>query len=338
MRKPRSSAFFVPVAAVLLSLPHLAFAQNAVVKMATLVPDGSVWHKTLLTMGDEWAKETQGRVTLRLYPGGVAGDEPDMLRKMRIGQIHASALTVKGLTDITDAFGVFGIPNLFASYDELYAVIDAMEPVLRKKLEEKNFVLLSWGHAGWIHFFTKQPVRSVGDLKKLKIWVWAGDEKAIATWKENGYTPVPLAATDILTGLQTGMIDALPTVPLGALQLQWFRSTDHMLDVGLAPLVGGLVMTRQAWSKISEADRAKVLAACKRAETKLQSVIPEQDKSAIAEMQKRGLTVTSLKPESVAEWNAETEKFSKRMRGIMVPPEILDLAMRERTTYRQRKR
>jgi TRAP-type C4-dicarboxylate transport system substrate-binding protein len=324
------------MAAAIVMLPAMARAQTMVVKMATLVPDGSVWHKILLGMGDEWSKETQGRVTLRLYPGGVAGDEPDMLRKMRIGQIHASAVTLKGLSDLDDAFEVFAIPNFFESYDELFAVIDAMEPVLKKRLEAKGFVLLNWGHAGWVYFFTKQPVRSLADLRKCKIWVWAGDEKMTTVWKQNGFTPVPLAATDILTGLQTGMIDALPTVPLGALQLQWYRSTPYMLDTGLAPLIGGTLITKTAWGKISDADRVKLLAACKRTETKLKTVIPEQDHTAVIEMQRRGLTVTHLKPEGVPEWNAETEVFSSKMRGTLVPPDILDLATRERNAYRQK--
>ena len=257
---------------------------TTVVKLTTLVPDGSVWHKIMLDMGDQWGRETQGRVTLRIYPGGVAGDEPDMVRKMRIGQIQASALTVKGLADIDDSFSVFTVPAMFESYDELFYVLEKMEPTLKKRLEAKGFVLLNWGHAGWVYFFTKQPVRSLADLKKLKLWVWAGDDKMNQLWKENGFQPVALAATDILTGLQTGMIDALPAVPLGALQLQWFRSTPYMVDAGLAPLVGGLVITQKTWNKISEADRLKLLEACQKTEDRLKQVIPSQDKNAVVEM------------------------------------------------------
>ena len=164
--------------------------------------------------------------------------------------------------------------------------------------------------------------------------MWAGDEKMTSVWKQNGFTPVPLAATDILTGLQTGMIDALPTVPLGALQLQWYRSVPYMLDTGLAPLIGGTLITKTAWNRIAEPDRVKILAACKRAETRLKTVIPEQDKTAVAEMSRRGLTVTKLKPEGIPEWNRETEIFASKMRGALVPPDILDLATRERNAFR----
>ena len=316
--------------------PRAPASHGTLVKLATLVPDGTVWYKTLVDLGDEWSSETQGRVTLRIYPGGVAGEEQDMVRKMRIGQIQASALTVLGLASVDESFDVFATPMMFGSYDELLYVLDKMTPVLKQRLEAKGFVLLNWGHAGWLQVFTKQPVQSVSDLKKLKIFVGAGDDRMVQMWKDNGFQPVALAVTDLLTSLQTGMIDALPSTPLIALQLQWFRMTPYMVDTGLAPLVGGLLITRQAWNKIPEADRAKLLEACKRAEAKLQAEIPLQDKNAVAEMAKRGLKVTHIQGQAAVEWRAMAEKFAGRMRGTMVPAEIVDQALRERDAYRRR--
>ncbi len=311
-----------------------AGAEPNVVKLASLVPEGSVWHKTLQGTGAEWAAATDGRVTLRIYPGGVAGDEPDMVRKMRIGQIQASALTVMGLSSIDDSFTVFAIPAMFDSYPELLYVLERMTPTLKHRLEGKGFILLNWGHAGWVHFFTKKPVMSAAEMKKLKMFVWAGDDRMVTLWKEIGFQPVALAATDILTGLQTGMIEAYPTTPLAALSLQWYRSTPYMVGDGLAPLVGGLVITKQSWMKISEADRTAILASCAKAEDRLTHEIPAQDSIAVVEMVKRGLTVTTVKPEAKAEWEATAQQFATKMRGAMVPAEILDLALRARDGYR----
>ena len=242
-----------PVPALLLAALALlpvgrASAQTRanVVKLATLVPDGSVWDKVLKGMGAEWGTATQGRVVLRIYPGGVAGDEPDVVRKMRIGQIHAAALTITGLSEIDESFRLFSIPMFFQSYSELFQVLDRLEPRLRQKLDAKGFVLLNWGHGGWVHFFTRTPVQSVDELKKLKIFVWAGDDRSAQMWKANGFNPVPLAATDILPALQTGMIDALPSPPLAANLLQWFRQARYMADIGLGPLAGALVFTKSA--------------------------------------------------------------------------------------------
>ena len=132
------------------------------------------------------------------------------------------------------------------------------------------------------------------------------------------------------------MIDAYPTTPLLALTLQWYQATPHMVGVGLAPLVGGMVVTKQAWMKIAEADRAKVLAACKVAERKLLQDVPRQDTTAIVEMKRRGLDVTRVSPAAQAEWRAAAEAFATSLRGAMAAPEILDQAERERNAYRQR--
>jgi TRAP-type C4-dicarboxylate transport system substrate-binding protein len=326
----------VPLLAVALVAASAAAAgaQASVVKLASLVPDGSVWHKILQGTGAEWSAATSGRVTLRIYPGGIAGDEPDMVRKMRIGQIQASALTVMGLSSIDDSFLVFAIPMMFDSYGELLYVLDRMKPALAQRLEAKGFVLLNWGHAGWVHFFTKRPVESVEAMRKLKMFVWAGDDRMVQMWKENGFQPVALATTDILTGIQTGMIEAYPTTPLAALSLQWYRSTPHMVEGGLAPLVGGLVMTKATWMKLSEPDRAAILAACAKAEDRLEREIPGQDSMAVVEMEKRGLTVTRVRPEHKAEWETTAQAFATKMRGSLVPASILDLAIKSRDAYR----
>jgi TRAP-type C4-dicarboxylate transport system substrate-binding protein len=325
----------VAALALAVSRPAPARAQTTVVKLATLVPDGSVWDKILRNMGDQWSKETQGRVTLRIYPGGVAGDEPDIVRKMRIGQIQAAALTATGLAAMDPAFNIFGIPNFFASYDELFGVLARMEPTLRAKLEAKGFVMLNWGHGGWVYFFSKQPLHTVEDLKKAKMFAWAGDDKQVELWKSNGFRVVPLAVTDVLTGLQSGLIEAYPTTPLAALSMQWFRTTPYMLEMALGPLVGALVINKATWNKISEADRAHLMEACRRAEQRLDTEVPKQDSSSVTEMVKRGLKIVKLTPADAADWRKAADTFAGSVRGAMVPADILDLAERERAAYRK---
>jgi len=317
-------------------LPSRAAAQAEVIKLATLVPEGSVWDKSMREMGADWAASTQNRVALRVYPGGVAGDEPDLVRKMRIGQLQAAAITTGGLANIDPAFNIFNIPMFFNSYPELYATLDKLEPVLKQRLDAKGFVLLSWGHGGWVYFFTKTPVASVDALRKTKMFVWAGDDQMLALWKSYGFQPVALAATDIMTGLQTGMIDSYPTTPLLGLTLQWYRQTPNMVGMGMAPLVGGLVMTKTAWAKISPADQLKIMAACHKLEKKLEVEVPRQDTTAIVEMQKRGLKVNPVVGAAAAQFRATAEQFAGGMKGIRVPPEVLELARRERDAFRAR--
>jgi TRAP-type C4-dicarboxylate transport system substrate-binding protein len=307
-----------------------------VIKLATLVPDGSVWDKAMKEMGGEWTQSTGGHVQLRVYPGGVAGDEPDIVRKMRVGQLQAAAITTAGLASIDPAFQVFGIPMYFDSYPELYAVLDALEPTLRQRLEAKGFVLLNWGHGGWVYFFTRQRVGTVEEMKKVKMFAWAGDDNWVQLWKNSGYTAVALAATDILTGLQTGMIDGYPTTPLLALTLGWYKQTPHMVGLGMAPLVGGLVVTKQAWSKIAPADQDKLKAACRKLEDRLKAEVPHQDTTAVGEMRKRGLEVRTLTPAEIKDWRVAADHFASVMRGNRVPEDILVQATAARDAYRKK--
>lgn len=303
------------------------------IKLATLVPGGSVWDKALKEMGDEWRRASDGRVSLRIYAGGVAGDESDVLRKMRIGQLHAGTLSVVGLSEIEPAFNVLGIPLFFDSYDELFHVLEKLRPDLERRLEERGYVLVNWGFGGWVHFFSKIPVATTEDLKRAKIFVWGNDERDVRWWKELGYQPVPLAATDIMTGLQTGMIDVLRTTPLAALSLQWFRQAPYMNDTGLAPLTGATVVTKKTWEKIDAGDRRELLAISRRFEASQRAAIAAQDEAAVEQMKARGLVITVTRdPEK---WRELADGFVGQMRGHSVPADVFDRAVEIRRAYRQ---
>ncbi len=319
------------VGCLLMSPPAEA---RIVVKMATLVPDGSVWDKALKEMGARWQKDTGGEVTLRIYAGGVAGDEPDVVRKMRIGQLQAAALTTAGLSIIDPAFEIFGTPMFFDSYGELFHTLDVVRPALEQRLEERGFVLLNWGHGGWVHLFSKQPVREADDLRKLKLFIWSGDDSMAQVWRSNGFKPVPLAATDILTGLQTGMIEALPTTPLAALSLQWFRQTPYMQAIGLAPLVGATVVSKKTWDRISDAEKVHLQAAADAMEKALSEQVPDQDRRAVAQMAERGLTVVEIDAPALAQWQAFAEKVVAEQQETLAAPELMRQLREARDAYR----
>ena len=223
-------------------------AGRTLIKLGTAAPDGSVWHRELKEMAATWDRETDGAVTLRIYAGSVAGDEPDMVRKMRLGQLQAGSISSIGLSRIDRAFDVFTIPMFYESYEELFAVMESLEPLMSERLAERGFVFLGWGMGGWARLFTKNPVRTVDDLRQAKMFVAAGDDPWVQYWKNNGFRPVPLAVTDIMTGLQTGLIDGLATTPLAALMLQWYRHAPYMIDIDLAPLIGATLVRSQTSS------------------------------------------------------------------------------------------
>lgn len=305
-----------------------------VLKVASLVPDGSVWDQVLEQQAETWEAATDGRLDVRLYPGGVAGDDPAVVRKMRIGQFQAAALTIQGLIEIDEGFRVFALPQFYASQEELLHVLDALEPLLRARLEDKGFVLVNWGFAGWARFYSKRPIRTPEDLRSQKLFLWGGEERSMRIYRSHGLQPVGVAGTDVTLALQTGMIECIATPPLVALTLQWFRQVGYQLDVPVAPLVGATVVTTRAWSGLSAADRAAVLRTSETAERRYEEEVPAQEARAIEAMQERGLTLTSPAPESQAEWEALAEALAREYRGELVPAEVFDAAVQARNEFR----
>ena len=303
--------------------------------MATLSPEGSPWDKILKDMGKEWEETTDGRVSLTVYPGGVAGDEPDILRKMKIGQYQGGAISVAGLVDIHKDFTVFEVPLFYRDFAEMTAVLNSLSPTLEKRLHEEGYQLLAWGYVGWVYFFTTEPARSVADMQKLKIMSITGDELLDKWWRTNGFKPVALAATDIPTGLQTGMIDAISVPPLYAMQVQFYKQAKYMADVPLAPMIGAVLVSKRQFDRLSEADQKAVLAAGKKAQDKVMETIPKIDDMAVNLMKQRGLEVIEIEGTPDADqWLEMAASFAKSMRGGLVPEAIFDEALAARAKHR----
>ncbi|HVS16229.1 MAG TPA: TRAP transporter substrate-binding protein DctP [Thermoanaerobaculia bacterium] len=330
-RSPVRTAMALALACCLLA----AAAGAQKIKMATLSPEGSPWDTILKKMGEQWEQGTGGRVGLTIYPGGVAGDEPDIIRKMKIGQYQAAALSVAGLADIDEYFTVFEIPLFFDSYPEMRSVLETLTPTLTGRLEAKGFQLLGWGYVGWVYFFTAKPVTALEDLQALKIFTWAGDEAMVRWWRRNGFRPVSLSATDILTGLETGMIEAISVPPLYAMQMQYYKQAPYMADLGLAPMMGAIVMSKRGFDRISAADQKVVLAAAQEASTKVLEQIPKLDETAVKLMQSQGLEVTQVRDSQHSkEWLEAAVRFASDMRGTIVPIPVFDEALAARDAYR----
>ncbi len=234
--------------ASLLILTGALAAQNkpAIVRLATVMPSGTSYHQTLQQMGQTWRQAPGGGVTLTIYAGSSMGGEADIVRRMRLNQLQAGMLSVVGLSDIDKSVTALSyMPMMFRSLEELDYVRDQLRPELEKLLRDKGFVTLFWGDAGWVRFFSKDPVVRPADLRKLKLFAWAGDNFQIDLMKALGFQPVPLETSDILPGLQTGLISAISTAPFYALATQVYGPAPHMLEMNWAPLVGAARHQRQ---------------------------------------------------------------------------------------------
>jgi TRAP-type C4-dicarboxylate transport system substrate-binding protein len=308
---------------------------QVLVKMATLVPDGSSWHLILKETADKWKTLSGGRVTVRLFAGGVAGDDPDVGRKIRLGTLQAGVLTSVGVAEIDDSVYALGVPLMYESYEEVYDVLEKMRPTLEARLEAKGFVVLNWADGGWVHFFTQQPVAIPDDLKKLKLFSWAGDAAAVDIWKSAGFNPVPLPATEIATALQTGLVTALPSPPQVAVISQYYNSAKNMTDLRWQLLLGATVITKASWEKIPAEIRPALLEASRVDGARLQAEVRKSGDRDVEAMKKRGLNVVPVDAKARALWLQTAESLYPRIRGKIVPAEAFDMALRFRDEYRK---
>ena len=329
------------IVASIAAAPALIFGAPGEIKLATLVPANTSWHKALLDMGAAWNKDTAGRVTLTVYPGGTQGDESTVIKKMRPGTdiLQASFLTAAGLADLDESFNVFAMPFFFENDEEEMAVEKKLTPLLEQKLQAKGFHLLSWGTGGWVQVFSKKPLKSLADVKASKLFTTKGADKWLQWYVQNGFHPVALLPADIPTQLKltTGLIDTAPNPPYLALSLQIFRDAKYMLDLHIAPLTGAMIISNSAWGKISAEDKVKVEAAAQTMEKRVRAEAPAQDAESVKQMVARGLQVTTLDPKAAAEFRTAATQLVSTMRGSMVPADVYDMAVQERDSLRKSK-
>lgn len=310
-------------------------ADPALIKIATVAPKGSIYHRVLQETGQAYRDATGGKGRVVVYPDSLQGTESDTVRRMRVGQLDASMLTVVGLSEIDPSVAALQfMPMMFRSWEEVDYVREALRPMLEDKLGAKGFAVLFWGEAGWVQFFTKEPITLPAEFKRAHIFVWAGDNAQLALMKSLGYQPVGLPITDILPGLETGMIDTVPVAPLWALVGQFDRVTRHMLQVNWVPIVGATVMRRATLEAMSPAARESVLASSKRAGELLRAHREQQDQESIRAMQARGLAVRPLTPELERAWRELARDAWPLVRGSMVPADTFDRVQAALVTYR----
>jgi len=305
------------------------------VRLGTLAPKGSSSYKHLLAMGDKWRRAPGGGATLTIYADGTMGGEADMVRRMRIGQLQAGMLTTVGLSEIEPAVsGLQNLPMMFRSLEEVDYIGEKLQPMLEDRLEKKGFIVLFWGDAGWVRFFSKDPVIRPEDLKRTKLFVWAGDPETVEIYKAAGFNPVPLETVDILPNLQTGLINAVPAPPFVALATQIEKPAPHMLELNWAPLVGATVVTKKTWDAIPAASKQTLIQAAREAGDLVKADNRRESAESVEAMKKRGLKVHPVPREIEAEWRKATEAFYPQIRGSIVPPDIFDEVVRLLQEYR----
>jgi TRAP-type transport system periplasmic protein len=310
-------------------------AQAPRIKLGTLAPRGTVYHQVLLEMGQTW-RQAEPRATFTVFSDGVQGGEADIVRRMRLGQLDAALMSVVGLSEIeAGASSLQYMPLMFRSWEDVDLAGRQVRPVLEKRFLDKGFVVLFWVEAGWVRFFSKDPALRPGDFKRMKMFAWSGDSDQVTIMKALGYQPVVLETADILPGLQTGLINAVPVTAMWALTAQIDGTARHMLDLRWVPIVGAAVVTRRAWDGMSSAGRQALQAAAAKAGERLRAQRDASDVDAVEAMKKRGLQVHALTPQLEAEWRQLAEAAYPHIRGAMVPADMFDAVQRVLVEHRK---
>jgi TRAP-type C4-dicarboxylate transport system substrate-binding protein len=312
-----------------------ALAADKQLRVGTLVPKNSLYHRQLMELGEVWRTAQGGNSRYLVYPDGSQGGEAEMVRRMRIGQLQGALMSVVGLREIEVSVAAMqNMPMLFRSWEEVDYVREKIRPVMEKKFFDKGFVVLAWGDAGWVRFFSKEPAFRPDDFKRMKFFAWGSETEQQDIMKSLGYTPVPLETGDILPAIQTGMISVVPSTPYFALAGQIYNTAPNMLEINWAPIVGALVITRKAWDDMSPEVQAAMRAASDKAGVNLRAQARLEVDEAVAAMKKRGLVVNKPNAEQMREWNDLADKLYPRIRGSMVPADTFDEVMRHLKAYR----
>ena len=326
----------VIAAALLLSMP-LSAQSKVELKLATFAPANTTWHRALTEMGAAVTKATAGRVVIRIFANGTQGPEATVVTLMRVGQLNAALLMPGGLAQIDPSANAFAMPFFIQNDAELQYLLDTIGPEVARRIDAKGFHLLNWGSAGWVQVFSKQPIRTLDELKRAKLFTSQGDDDMVRWYSSNGFHPQALSEREIVTQLRlpNGMIDAVPSPPYGALALQFYSATPYMLDVSVAPLVGATVVSNTAWNRLSAADRAALTDAASAMQRRVLADVPKVDADAVAAMRKAKLTVTTLDAATRTEFQRAAALTLPSMRGTIVPADMYDMAVKARDSYRQ---
>jgi len=309
------------VALFLAALPTAARA-DVVIKLGTLAPNGSTWHTLLKEMGQKWEQASGGKVKLRIYPGGVLGNEGDMVKKMRIGQLQAAALTTIGLHDIAPDAQAVDVPMMVDSWPTLDYVMARMAPKLERIIEGKGYVVLGWSEVGFVRFFSTKKFASLAEMQGAKMFCWEGDPASAEAWRVGGFHPVVMSSTDIVPGLQTGLIDTVALAPLYAYSSRMFEKAKYMLDLPWTVLTGGTVVRKDEWDKVPADLKPKLIEISREYAKKIATEVRRMDNEALENMVKQGLVV--VKPTDPADFAKAAEKSYSVIRGKVVPAETFD--------------
>lgn len=293
-------------------------------KMAILAPEGSAWAKVMEKWNEELTKETKGQLVLKIYSGGVSGDEADVIRKINIGQIHIGGFTGLGLGIVNPAVRVLELPMLFNSYEEADFVTKKIQPKLERGFEDKGYLLLGWAETGFVNIFSNRPIAARDNMDGMKMWMWEGDPLVKAMYDRFGIVPIPLSLPDVLTSLSTNLIDAVYAPPMAAIALQWFTKTKYMTNLKLADSTGGILISKKIYLSIPEGDRVVLKSTAIKYAKMLVEKTRADNENSYATLKKTGIVTVEVPASEVESIRETSQKVWDDLAGSLYSKELLE--------------
>ena len=311
-------------------------ASALTIKLGSIAPANTPWDLALRGLAADWARISDGDIEVKIFPGGIAGNETDMIRKMRIGQLQAAAMTAISFNDVYPGVLAIATPMLIRTDDEMRAVLEEITPFLDEQLEQRGFVPLMWAPIGWVKIFAREPVRTADDLRSHKTWVGAASPGVLRAWQQAGFNPVSLPVSEVTTALQSGMIDAFMSSPSGAASFQWFGSAPHMTDLRFTPLFGALLISKRTWQRIPADLRPRLRRAANATAQRVSEGAYELDDLAVHIMTAHGLQVHDASDALEQEFQEIVARHFQGLIGDEIDPAAYELVTEKVAAYRAR--
>lgn len=324
----------VGVAAAAAALGGATTAHADEWRIATLAPEGSAWMKILGRGGEELGKITSGRVSVKYYAGGVQGDEKDVVAKMQLGQLDGGAMTSIGLGMVDESIRVIELPMMFQSVEEMDYVRNKMWSTFQARFAKKGYYLGDPGDVGFLYFYSAEPVKSIADLGKAKVWLWGEDKIVKAMFRRMSVNGVPMGVPDVLPALNTGRINATYASPLAAVALQWYTKVKYSTSMPMAYAIGATLIRKQAWEKLSAEDQKAAEKIFRMQAQKLRKAVRTDNERAFKAITRAGVKVIETPAAMVSQFDKTAQEVWKEMVGKVYSKEDLDLVLKYRAEFR----
>jgi TRAP-type C4-dicarboxylate transport system substrate-binding protein len=304
------------------NLDSPAFAKTRI-KCAVVAPKGSTWMNILEAWDKDLKKRTNGEISFKFYSSGSMGDEKQVLRKIRSGQLDAAAFTGVGLGDIVPEVRLMELPFMFETAGQVDYVLNNMDDFYNKKFKDKGFVNLGWSETGFVYIFTNKPIKTVDDMKGVKMWMWEGDELVHEIFKDLNLVPTPLNLTDVLTSLQTGLIDGVYGPPVGAMALQWTTKVKYMVAQKMGYATGATLISKKTYDGLDPANRKILDETARIYSQKLISSVRADNEKAKASIKANGIAFTTANPATIAKMKSVSAKVADTLVGKLYSRDLL---------------